>query len=584
MKNYQSINPKKPENIALSFSGGGFRAASFSLGCLSYLEQLEFDNRPFMDLVKFSSSASGGTITLLSYSVAKRKNVLFNDYFRWMISDVLYGENLVNQVFEIMNSPTEWSLRPDKSRNLINAFSIVYDIKIFEGEKFGILWEDGGIPGICVNSTEFQNGMSFRFQNTGEAGNAFIHVVSDDDFKKIKLGDILACSSCFPVGFEPFVYPKDFSYKGLDKEVLKDAVSMDNRYVNNEKKSSDLFPLMDGGIDDNQGIDSFMNAEIRLQRKNKFGYDLYMTCDVSSNYTNGYQYPSQSKPGWFGKRSLFFYMILSFLLLASGILGAVFDFCKGLSYAVIGITGALSTILAVILVKLILLKNRAAAERSTATLLILKHMWFFMRIDVSILAQEIYARLTSTGEMAAVIFLKKIRRASYGGLFQRVTPVGDTKGAASPAGPAVKNLKFWGQFSVMNAVYLVSSKNKKQRDIDLNKEVWTKNGLKIRVDDTLVDPLSFMEPSEAMIEIANLAAKMETTLWYDANHIAQRQPEAIIAAGQFTTCYNLLRWSLRFSDEPYQTFWNDFQQKLIEQYAKFKDDPYWLFNECQINQ
>ncbi len=73
MKNYQSVKPKKPVNIALSFSGGGFRAASFSLGCLSYLEQLEFDNVPFIGLVKFGSSASGGTITLLSYSVAKRK-------------------------------------------------------------------------------------------------------------------------------------------------------------------------------------------------------------------------------------------------------------------------------------------------------------------------------------------------------------------------------------------------------------------------------------------------------------------------------------------------------------------------------
>lgn len=162
MKNYQSVKPKKPANIALSFSGGGFRAASFSLGCLSYLEQLEFNNEPFMDLVKFGSSASGGTITLLSYSVAKRKSTSFKDYFNWMVNDVLHGENLVNLVFEIMRSSKEWSSRPDKSRNLINAFSIAYDTKIFEGEKFGILWKGGGIQGVCVNSTEFQNGLSFR--------------------------------------------------------------------------------------------------------------------------------------------------------------------------------------------------------------------------------------------------------------------------------------------------------------------------------------------------------------------------------------------------------------------------------------
>lgn len=251
MKNYQAIDPKMPENIALSFSGGGFRAASFSLGCLSYLEQLDFNDKPFMDLVKFASSASGGTITLLSYSVAKRNGEEFKDYYKWMVNEELYGEKLVNQVFDIMRSSSEWNLRPNKSRNLINAFSIAYDLKIFKGEKFGFLWENGGIPDICVNTTEFQNGLLFRFQNKGRIGNNFIKGVLKENLQKIKLGDILACSSCFPVGFEPFVYPKDFSYDGLDREALERAVEMNNKYVNNERESTDLFPLMDGGIDDN---------------------------------------------------------------------------------------------------------------------------------------------------------------------------------------------------------------------------------------------------------------------------------------------------------------------------------------------
>jgi len=578
MKNYQSVNPKKPVNIALSFSGGGFRAASFSLGCLSYLEQLEFDDEPFMDLVKFSSSASGGTITLLSYSVAKRKDRSFKDYFKWMVNDVLHGENLVNMVFDIMRSSKEWNVRPDKSRNLINAFSIAYDTKIFEGEKFGTLWEKGGIPGICANTTEFQNGLSFRFQNQGDIGNRFINVVSDTDFKEIKLGDILACSSCFPVGFEPFVYPKDFSYTGLDKEVLRRAVTMDNRYVNNEGESSDLFPLMDGGIDDNQGIDSFMNAEARLERSNGFGYDLYMTCDVSSNYTSGYQYPSQSKPGWLGRRSLLFYISLIFLFMLGGILGAAFKICIGFSYAIIGITAFLTSILLVLYLKIVKIRKKAITENSTEVLLILKHLGFFLRLDVSILMQEIYARLTSTGQMAAVIFLKKIRRASYAGLFRRVTSVGDTKGAENPNGPDIKSLKFWGQFSVMNAVYMLSTKNKKQCESDLRKEAWTKKRLKINEDGNMVNAVKFMTPSDDMIKIADLATKMETTLWYDTHHIDQGQPIATVVAGQFTTCYNLLRWSLRFTDEKNQTVWSDFQQELISQYAKFKSDPYWLYN------
>lgn len=579
MKTYQAIDPKMPENIALSFSGGGFRAASFSLGCLSYLEQLDFNDKPFMDLVKFASSASGGTITLLSYSVAKRNGEEFKDYYKWMVNEVLYGEKLVNQVFDIMRSLSEWNSRPNKSRNLINAFSIAYDLKIFKGKKFGFLWENGGIPDICVNTTEFQNGLLFRFQNNGRIGNNFIKGVLKENLQKIKLGDILACSSCFPVGFEPFVYPKDFSYDGLDREALERAVEMNNQYVNNEKKSADLFSLMDGGIDDNQGIDSFMNAEERLERKNKFGYDLYMTCDVSSNYTNGYQYPSQRKAGWFGRRSLLFYFGIIFFLLALGILGAVFDVCKGLSYAVIGITSFFTLLIIFVGIKLISFKKEAEADHSTAVLLILKHLSFFLRLDISILVQEIYARLTSAGELAAVIFLKKIRRASYGGLFQRVTPVGDRRGIANPEGPRVTNLKFWGQFSVMNAIYMISAKNKAKLEENLKGEVWAQDELEVLIDGKMEKAFDFMTPSVKMRTVADLAAKMETTLWYDAHHIEQGQPKAVVACGQFTTCYNLLRWSLRFKDAPGQTIWEDFQQNLTIQYTKFKDDPYWLFNE-----
>lgn len=322
-----------------------------------------------------------------------------------------------------------------------------------------------------------------------------------------------------------------------------------------------------------------MNAEERLELKNKFGYDLYMTCDVSSNYTNGYQYPSQSKPGWFGRRSLLFYIGTIFLLLALGVLGAVFDVCKGLSYAVIGITSFFSALIIFVGIKLISTKKKAETDHSTAVLLILKHLRFFLRLDISILIQEIYARLTSAGELAAVIFLKKIRRASYGGLFQRVTSVGDRRGTANPEGPRVTNLKFWGQFSVMNAIYMLSTKNKSKLEESLKGEVWVKNELELPIGDKMEKAFDFMTPSEKMRKAADLAAKMETTLWYDAHHIEQGQPKAVVACGQFTTCYNLLRWSLRFKDAPGQTIWEDFQQNLTIQYTKFKDDPYWLFND-----
>lgn len=56
------------EEVAISLSGGGFRAAMFHLGTLSYLNHLKLlDGRPFLHIVNTISTISGGTITGLWY-------------------------------------------------------------------------------------------------------------------------------------------------------------------------------------------------------------------------------------------------------------------------------------------------------------------------------------------------------------------------------------------------------------------------------------------------------------------------------------------------------------------------------------
>src|ERR1700754_3335296 len=79
------------EHIALAFSGGGFRAASFSLGVLSYFDHLTFPDHTaagvdphtsdaaslagsatssLLQKIRFISSASGGTITNAAFALA----------------------------------------------------------------------------------------------------------------------------------------------------------------------------------------------------------------------------------------------------------------------------------------------------------------------------------------------------------------------------------------------------------------------------------------------------------------------------------------------------------------------------------
>ncbi|MGY0038463.1 hypothetical protein [Pedobacter sp. NJ-S-72] len=162
---YSVLQPRKPGHIALSFSGGGFRAASYSLGCLSYMETVYIDGKKLTDLVHFISSASGGTITNLAYTASQRKGQPFQEFYANMNKHILHGTKLIDRVFKILNAESHWKKRPDKSRNIINAFSIAYDELLFKEEVFGIYWKPvkNAVKEVCANATEFDNGDAFPF-------------------------------------------------------------------------------------------------------------------------------------------------------------------------------------------------------------------------------------------------------------------------------------------------------------------------------------------------------------------------------------------------------------------------------------
>src|ERR1700761_952875 len=76
------------ENIALAFSGGGFRAASFALGVLSYLNRVTFteEDEPLkgnslLQRVTFMSSASGGTIATTLYALYNASGKDFKAFY-----------------------------------------------------------------------------------------------------------------------------------------------------------------------------------------------------------------------------------------------------------------------------------------------------------------------------------------------------------------------------------------------------------------------------------------------------------------------------------------------------------------------
>ena len=66
ISNYQLKTPF--EKIALSLSGGGYRAAAFHLGSMAYLDHAKFDGISLLENVKIISTVSGGTITGVFYA------------------------------------------------------------------------------------------------------------------------------------------------------------------------------------------------------------------------------------------------------------------------------------------------------------------------------------------------------------------------------------------------------------------------------------------------------------------------------------------------------------------------------------
>lgn len=259
------------ENIALAFSGGGYRASSFGLGVLSYLKQVQFKDKSLLEHVKGLSTVSGGTLMGATYACYMAKGERFETFYDNFYK-VLDDDRLLGVALEKLDSDELWKAS-HKRRSLINAFALAYhDLLTKENFKF-LKQNKSHLEDICFNATDFSFGLAFRFQTTGRFGNyrlynSHLKQLADD----MKIADAIASSSCFPIGFEPLLMPDDY-------------VSDHNSETYKAIKAKDEFKkgvgIMDGGIVDNQGIGSIMNAEVRRVNDGK-SYDLIMVCDVEA--------------------------------------------------------------------------------------------------------------------------------------------------------------------------------------------------------------------------------------------------------------------------------------------------------------
>ncbi len=297
------------EHIALAFSGGGFRAAAYSLGVLSYLNTVSFkegnEQKKLLDKVTYLSSASGGSIATSLFTFYSARGKSFDEYYKKLFTQ-LSDDVLLKNALNILKSENEWKERPGKSRNLINAFALAYDRYLFDKATLeSVLPENNEeakthIEEVCFNATEFIYGLLFHQQVKLKKdsyndsyffyGNYLTHLEREISYK-IRLSDIVAASSCFPAAFEPIIFPDDFVNPHLTAEELRKGLHIQaQRDDMRERKfiKEKTLGLMDGGITDNQGLESMMEADSRRQKKETdfLPFDLMLVNDVASYFMN----------------------------------------------------------------------------------------------------------------------------------------------------------------------------------------------------------------------------------------------------------------------------------------------------------
>jgi predicted acylesterase/phospholipase RssA len=594
-------------SIALALSGGGFRAAAFSLGMMSYLDRVKLPGdakKPsLLDHVEFISSASGGTITATLYGMYMCQGKTFDDCFKFLLVK-MQGEELLNAVLEKLNDDAQWPAA-GKGRTLINAFAKVYNEQLFSGETFNVFWnQQPNHPiSVCFNTTDFYRGLSFRFQTDGDSksfeftGNRYVHFDKDNPvYKEIRLADILAASSCFPAGFEPIVFPDDFVHDTLSREKLEKAMLLE-AYDTTEKVLTQPVAFMDGGITDNQGLYSAMLADER-KRSKKQAFDIIMVGDVTSYFMNPYKPVKEEEAtglraqtlngllkkvaGIFRKIKigLITSIIIGLLSLAGVIVNRALLLLPYLNGVFLFLFGA-SLVAFIFLLVITRMKNKQEflgkifrGDVTPEIKTVLDHLnvgdnfsddiinkltGYLGNTKLNVIEKMLKARAASVLTMTMDINLKHTRRLIFELFFEN---------------------KQWDNRRLYNVAFELSAFNKPNRAYRIAKKLdWSP---------TPEDKALLSDVTDSLQHIAEDARTMGTTLWFGKDDMKNEKLKKVVTCGQFTTCMNLIEYVLSIErkverkelslEENELNKLKAVKEQLLKDWQQFKVNPYFMYN------
>ena len=263
IKGKEDTEKSKELMLLLTFSGGGTRAAAFSYGVLEALAGTKIfisgKERRLLDEVDAISSVSGGSFTAAYFGLFGDR--IFEDYeSKFLKYDVQSG--LLKNTLSPLNWPKLWSLYYDRS----DLAADYYDELLFEKNTFEGFTRPGS-PLIGINATDAALGSQFTF-----IGPQFAPICTD--LSSFPVSRAVTASSAVPGAFSSIILKNhagtcDYQLPEWAVKALKGKTTSTRRYhyAKNLKAYLDVenYPyihLFDGGISDNLGIRTIINATL----------------------------------------------------------------------------------------------------------------------------------------------------------------------------------------------------------------------------------------------------------------------------------------------------------------------------------
>lgn len=509
--------------LAVSMSGGGYRAAAFHLGTLRFLNHTDL----LKDVVGLST-VSGGTICGMAWVVSALDGKPFTEFYT-EFSSYLRQTNVIQQALQGLTDNRDHGGSAAWASLIRSASDVYARPELFGDRRFAeVMGSDTlQLEEAIFNSTEFHTALDFRFRRSRNEqallGNRNYRLPKEVA-QHIRLADIVAASSCFPGGFEPLVFPQQFHWT---EQYPLDAALDD---LGSDFQTG--LPLMDGGIYDNQGVDSLLLAF------HESSACTLLISDVSAQNSQMYDVPpNHAGRGWITLRGV---NLMAWGLFALALVAAVVLAWHGAEEARVSdwtwqdyflyiVPGAFT---AAVVGALVWVRRRIRdVNRQLEKSMDIQAWPSFRKLTVPEFAQMLTLRVTSLLALTSSIFMSRVR----GLVFRQ----------------AYSDPNFKGR-RISNLIYSLT-----------------------RDEPKLFTQHPWLQPKPHLVALAQQAEGMPTTLWFTED----KQFYTLEAAGEATTCFVLLRHIVKHRAGEYETEGlplHGLYTRLRREWEVFQRDAVWL--------